>query len=103
MGVDYSQSPPIPFLCDFKTGFDVGYTTKCSMMSEPFENIPDHQKNQHHLQLAWELEVCLQEPYTMPFKRAYILLVNKKGVKKVEMPPWCTKKRKTTMINTLIK
>lgn len=103
VGLDHRTNPPTPFLADFKTGYDVGYTSSCGTMLEPFSMVPNHYKNQHHLQLAWEVAVAAQPPYNTEFQNAYILLVNhtKRHAKKIHLPQWCTKKRCDSMIHLL--
>lgn len=105
VGLDYSDDPqkPVPILIDFKTGYDVGYTSSCERMQPPFERVPDSPKNQHHLQLAWEVAVAGRPPYNTVFDKAFILLVNHsaKKVKKMDLPQWCNKKRRRLMLEKL--
>lgn len=103
VGLDYNTNPPTPFLADFKTGYDAGYHAKCGSLLEPFEGIANNLKNHHHLQLAWEIAVAAQPPYSTVFPHAYILRVNHtdKDVKKISLPAWCTKKRRKAMMDKL--
>jgi hypothetical protein len=88
-------TPDTPlFLCELKTGFDVGYQRGQNPMTPPLDRVSgrDSQANQHQLQLGW-MASCAQRMYDTAFDEAFILLVsrkqkNKASVRRMDLKSW---------------
>lgn len=89
------------FLLDFKTGYDVGWTRGQHAMNI-ITTVRDSPKNQHMLQIGWELAIA-EAAHAMSFDTAYIMLANRKQAccKRVPISSWA-KTHRHCIVNGIV-